>query len=79
MKFMFPIYGFQETEKIVEKEHRCHDRVYVDNEILAVGRLPDFLINLYEEVLEDLRNVVNQWTQNRPYLVSVLLPGPLTH
>jgi hypothetical protein len=76
---MVPIYGFQETGKIVEVEHRCYNRVYVGNEILAAGRLPDFLIDLYEEVLEDLRNVVNRWTQNSPYLVSELLPGLSTH
>jgi hypothetical protein len=79
MKYMVPIYGFQETGKIVEVEHRCYNRVYVGNEILAAGRLPDFVIDLYEEVLEDLRNVVNRWTQNRPYLVSELLPGLSTH
>ena len=32
-----------------------------------------------KRVLEDLRNVVNRWTQNRPYLVSELLPGLSTH
>jgi hypothetical protein len=73
-KYVMPVYRFEETGKIVRVEHRCDSKVLPRMDMLPGGLIPGFINDLFQMLLQDLKNVVNQWTKHRPCLVSELLP-----
>lgn len=69
MTCIVPVWGFIETEKIVEPTHDC---VEVDPSVTdSKNGLTDINI-LNQELLDDLKSVVNKWTNNNPCLVANL-------
>ena len=74
MKYINPIYGFQETGKIAETEHSCHNGAFLGRDIRAGGIIPDFIRDLYQKLVQELRDMVNLWTKNKPLLFSEFVP-----
>lgn len=74
MKYINPVYGLENTGKIVEEEHRCHDGTFLGRANLLGAIIPDFIKDLYQRLAQELRDIVNLWTENRPFLISEFVP-----
>lgn len=66
---IMPVWGFRETEKILEPTHDCGELsssvTYSKNAFTDIN-----IVN--QKLLEDLKSVVNKWTNNKPCLVANL-------
>ena len=41
---------------------------------MAGGIIPDFIRDLYQKLVQELRDMVNLWTKNKPFLISEFVP-----
>lgn len=67
-KYVTPVFWFNDTRKLVEGHHWCQNKLYLDMNLLENIQDPCW------RVFQELRNVVKDWTSNKPILVSELIP-----
>ena len=74
LKYINPGYGLENIGKVIEAEHRCHDGVFLGRAHLLGGIIPDFIKDLYQRLAQELRDIVNLWTETKPFLISEFVP-----